>query len=168
MCVCVCVYTVYACLLVKLWPQQGDIKLCPSSLSPPITILPPPDSHPPIWSHRGPLVPETPCSRPVLMSPGLANSFNHLLIPKASQADLKAPQKPFSPAIVAKSYSCCASDAPSFTAQIQALHYLQKLCISSRSFINGLTCFQGREARKTISLLITVKMGNLFQDFSRP
>ncbi len=116
-----------------------------------------PDSHPPIWSHRGPLVPETPCSRPVLMSPDLANSFNHLLIPKASQADLKAPQKPFSPAIVAKSYSCCANDAPSFTAQIQALHYLQKLRISSRSFINGLTCFQGREARKTISLLITVK-----------
>lgn len=89
-CVCVCVYAVYACLLAKQWPQLRDIKLCPSS--PPVCLLPspvcpPPTPRPPIWTHRGPLVPETPCSRPVLMSPGPANSFNHLLIPKAGQAD---------------------------------------------------------------------------------
>lgn len=73
-----CVYTVYACLCETVASAGHKNRV------PPLCPLPPQQTPRPI---EAPRVPETPCSRPVLMSPGPTNSFNHPLIPKAGQAD---------------------------------------------------------------------------------
>lgn len=75
------VYTVFACL--SAWETVLNKE---TQNSVPHTLHPLPIT-------RGP---QTPIYHPVFMSLGLANLFNHLLIPKVGQADLKSPLKPFS------------------------------------------------------------------------
>lgn len=77
-----CVYTVYTCLLMKLSPQQTDIKPCPSILPLPITILTFP-------TPSGPVNPRDPGFE--ASDPGPDNSFNHLLIPNARAKLIKNP-----------------------------------------------------------------------------
>lgn len=73
--VCVFSIRVHAFMQVVQTPLCHD-KLCVQKEPAPSPI-----------TTTAPSIPHTPNSSPVLMSPGQANSFNHLLMPSTGQAD---------------------------------------------------------------------------------